>query len=188
MIHRLTTLLNRGVRRGDRTPRDFFLIVGVAGASPAVLLFALAIGLGRGPQLSHAAPTAAAPAAAAPTAGPTLEITDTHRDAIETRDRLSGQLASVVSPSILPGDVAVTPMPTETSAPASPNEIIPPQLDLSSIMRGRHGDALAFIDGDLVSTGHPLADGWRITAIDPDTRSITIDHDRAEPVVITIGQ
>ena len=51
----------------------------------------------------------------------------------------------------------------------------------------RIGGAIAIVDGTVRQVGASVADGWKISAIDPESRTITITHDQADPVTMAMG-
>jgi len=77
------------------------------------------------------------------------------------------------------------PAPTQV-APAKPRTITPPQISMSSIIRAADGQAIAFLNGKMHRVGDSVGNGWKITAIDPKGRRVTIDHDEAEAVEISL--
>lgn len=72
-----------------------------------------------------------------------------------------------------------TPAPKPTTVPT-------PALSLTSIIRSADEQVMALVNGKIHRVGDSVGGGWTITAIDPKARCLTISHERAEPVVITL--
>lgn len=139
------------------------------------------------PALRAQTPEAATPPVAQPALKPGLTAAQT-----AARARSAEIASALMDTSPLyyaPDEAPVVEAPRETGptpvAPA-PKSAAPPEVTLSSIVRSADGQAIAFVNGRMTRIGDALADGWRVSGIDPKARSITIDHEQSEPVVITL--
>lgn len=86
-------------------------------------------------------------------------------------------------------EVVEAPAPEPVAAPVEapkPKVIEPPTASVSSIIRTADGKGIAVINGKLHRVGDSIAGGWKIIAIDPKARIVTLDHAETQPVTLTL--
>lgn len=123
----------------------------------------------------------------------TRKLTDAEREAAKRCEALAkgvtGESPFYYPQAHAPVVAAPTPAPTPVaSAPvAAPQQPPPaPSFSISSIFRTADGAALAIVHGKIRRVGDDLGNGWTLTAVDPDARTITVSHAASEPVTLSL--
>lgn len=158
-----------------RAGRERLLVVGAFAAPLALALALRALASAPGPGLAFAdeplydtpQPT---PVGAVRTLSP-AELA-ARAFALSKRGEPIGD-APMVYPKAAPTEAAGAP-----AAPIDPG----PALSVNSIMAGR-GGAMATVNGKLRRVGDEVAPGWKITAIDAGSGSVTVRHTDGREIV-----
>jgi hypothetical protein len=151
---------------------------------------------GAGPDQASAQMLAAAQQAAAPVpanAQPAQPVlTSKQKAAMEHMTAQRDRITIFVSPfnHLAPRSATVQSTPTVEPTPGNPEPrpaVIPPEvreLSLGALMANDKGP-FAVISGRVRTVGDVIVPGWTVTAIDTDTRRVTITSDDGTSVTLT---
>lgn len=175
------------------------LIAAAALLAPIALVQTVRLVFGGGPGNASAGVTAPDPSSiAAPTptgaASTAPIVSKQQKSAIEHLSGSRNQITIYTSPfnHLMPRAVTVqSTTPTVQPTPENPEPRaaeVPPEvrsLSLGALMVNEHGP-FAVVSGRVRTVGEVVVPGWTVTAIDTETRHVTITSD--EGVVVTLTQ
>ena len=114
----------------------------------------------------------------------TLDRATLEGDALEAFDAETARLLSAGTiASVFP---ARDPAPVDAHERSAPEEPERPEFSLTSVMSGANG-AICVINQSVRRVGAEVAPGWRVAAIDAETRSVTLEGPAGESVTLRQG-